>query len=183
MTDQEVLLDLFATYAAGVRRTISGMSHAALTWQPDAEANNISVTVWHMSRALDLLKVRLLENRPALEELWFTSQWVQRTGYDPRGLGWSGFGNLTGYTTAEVAAVPLLSADDLLLYFDQTVGALITYLRAMPHSDLYQPAVGWPQSPQPVAYEVLKSFLMDGIGHVGEIRAIKAMWDRRTKTL
>lgn len=156
------------------------MSHDALAWQPDAEANNIAVTVWHISRALDLLTVRLLENRPALEEAWFTRHWVERTGYNPRGLGWNGFGNLTGYTQADVSAVPLLSADDLLAYFDQVVDALMTYLRAMPTMELYQPAAGWPQSPQPIAYEVIKNFLMDGIGHVGEIRALKAMWERRS---
>lgn len=77
------------------------------------------MTVWHISRAFDLFKVRFFENRAPKEELWHTCGWAAKTGYDPRGIGRRGFGNLVGYTQEEVEAVPILSAGDLLAYFDQ----------------------------------------------------------------
>ena len=118
MTDQEVLLDLLDTFGQGVQHTVGGMSLDCLRWRPDDEANNIAVTLWHVSRALDLLKVRVLEGRAPEDELWQINGWATQTGYDPRGIGWSGAGNLSGYTQDEVAAVPILPADQLLAYFE-----------------------------------------------------------------
>src|SRR5688572_11470688 len=100
MTDQEVLLDLLQNFIEALRRTIGDLSLEALRWQPGPEANNIAVTVWHVSRAFDLLKVRVLENEGSEAEQWFTEGWEARTGYDPRGIGIGGFGNLSGYTQA-----------------------------------------------------------------------------------
>jgi hypothetical protein len=104
------------------------------------------------------------------------------TGYDPRGLGWGGFGFLAGYTREEVEGVPKLSADELVKYFDQTVEALCDYILKLPSEDLYRPAAGWPDSSD-TAYEWIRHFLMDSLGHLGEIRAIHAMWERRIRVV
>jgi hypothetical protein len=181
MTDVEILRALFRNLAAVVHRTLEGVSPDALRWQPDQEANNIAVTVWHFSRAFDIFKVRLFENRSADEEVWCTHGWAAETGYDPRGLGFGGFGNLAGYTQAEVQAVPILSVDDLLAYFDQAFEELSTYLGEMPPGALYQPAAGWPDS-QRTVYEWLRNLLADSHEHIGEIKAINAMWERKTRS-
>ena len=178
MTDQEILLDLLLRLTEDVHWTLDGMSLEALRWQPDGEANNIAVTVWHFSRAFDVFKTRLFENGPPEAELWYACGWAVKTGYHPRGIGWGGFGNLAGYTRAEVDAVPILSADELLAYFDQVYEALHSYLGHLSSEALYQPAVGWPDEPQTV-YEWLKNLLVDSQEHLGEIKAIKALWDRR----
>ena len=178
MTDKEVWLDLFSHLAEMVHWTLEDVSTEALRWQPDQEANNIAVTVWHFSRAFDVFKVRIFENQPATAELWHQAGWTAQTGYDPQGIGWGGFGNLAGYTQAEVKAVPMLSVDKLLTYFDQVSEALDRYLRQLPSEALYQPAAGWPQDPEPI-YEWLRNLLADSHGHLGEIRAIRAMWARR----
>ncbi len=125
--------------------------------------------------------INILENRDSEEELWFTSSWARLTGYDPRGLGWGGFGFLAGYTREEVEVIPKLSADDLVKYFDLTVEALCDYIQKVPAEDLYRPAAGWPDTSD-TAYEWIRHFLMDSLGHLGEIRAINAMWERRTMT-
>ncbi|MCP4538795.1 MAG: hypothetical protein GY832_16805 [Chloroflexi bacterium] len=178
MTDKEILLDLLQDFAKRVNRVLDGMSLQALNWQPDAEANNIAVTVWHFSRAFDLLKVRVLENQLPDTELWYTQGWAAQTGYDPRGLGWGGFGNLAGYTRAQVKAIPILPADKLLEYFNQVYNALYGYLERMPSKALYQPAPGWTGEPQP-AYLFIRNFMTDSREHLGEIKAIKAMWERK----
>ena len=181
MTDKDILLDLFHNLAKVVHRTLKGMSLDALRWQPDDEANNIAVTAWHFSRAFDVFKVRILENQPQEAELWHTRGWTARTGYDPRGIGWGGFGNLGGYTQAEVEAVPILSADELLTYFDQAYEALVAYVSDLPAGALHQPAAGWPDASQ-TAYEWLRNLLVDSHEHMGEIKAIKAMWERRMRS-
>ena len=63
MTNKELLLDLYQTLADALRRAIQDLPLDILRWQPDEEANNIAVTVWHISRAFDLFKVRFFENR------------------------------------------------------------------------------------------------------------------------
>jgi DinB family protein len=124
MTDGEVLADFIADLNAGIHQAVTGLSAQELAWQPDAEGNSIGVTVWHISRGFDVLKVRLLEQRQALAEQWHTQGWAQKAGYDPRAIGTGGLGVLTGYTQEEVAAIPQLSAEDLLAYLDQAAEAL-----------------------------------------------------------
>jgi len=58
------------------------------------------------------------------------------------------------------------------------------YLAEMPMAMLYQPPAGWPDAShtayQPAtAYECMRNILMDMREHLGEIKAIKAMWQRR----
>lgn len=178
MTDKEMLLDLFAHLADMVHWTLEDLSPEVMRWQPDEEANNIAVTVWHVSRAFDIFKARLFENGPVEAEVWHQRGWAAQTGYDPQGIGWGGFGNLVDYTRPEVEAVPILPVDQALLYFDQVYEALYTYLNQLPAEGLHQPAAGWPGEPGAI-YEWLKNLLADSHGHLGEIRAIKAMWERQ----
>ncbi|MCK4977792.1 MAG: DinB family protein [Anaerolineales bacterium] len=181
-SDIDILTDMLQIFSRWVHKELSEVSADALYWHLDEDANNIAVTVWHFSRGFDILKIHILENRPSEEELWFTSSWARLTGYDPRGLGWGGFGFLAGYTREEVEGVPKLSADELVKYFDQTVEALCDYIQKLPSEDLYRPAAGWPDTSD-TAYEWIRHFLMDSLGHLGEIRAIHAMWERRIRVV
>jgi hypothetical protein len=183
---KDVLVDMLQNFSFGLHRTIRDLPKEALQWQPDPQANNINVTVWHICRALDLLKVRIIENRADRYQLWYENGWAARTGYDPTGLGNAGFGNLSGYTFEQVRAVPLLSADESLEYFDQVCSALEGYLAGMDLKALEEPPAGWPSglgasSPESV-YVVLMMFLLDNREHLGEIKAIRAMWQRTRVT-
>jgi hypothetical protein len=178
MKGAEVLADLVIYLARSVRKEIEELSHEELTWQPDAEGNNIAITVWHFSRWLDLLTVHTFENRPLEEQQWYTRGWAKKTGYDPRGIGYQGFGVLTGYTQEEVAAVPVLDANDLLIYLDQACEALRHYLLLMPEATLNEPTPG--MGGKRTQYHWIRSIVMGSFGHVGEIEALKAM-QRRAK--
>jgi hypothetical protein len=182
MNYKDVLLDMLQNYAFSLHRTIADLPNEALQWQPDPEANNIMVTVWHVCRALDVLKVKIIENRPHQDQLWYARGWASKTGYDPAGLGIGGFGNLAGYTLDQVKEVPLLSAKELLEYFDQVYEALRGHLAGMELEALEEPPAGWPgglgsSAPENV-YVVLMMFLLDNREHLGEIKAIRAMWHR-----
>jgi DinB superfamily len=180
MTSRDILLDLLQTYARALPYALRDLSPDALHWRPDDEANTIALTVWHVSRAFDMLRIRILEKRPPEDELWHTRGWVAKTGYDPRGIGWDGFGNLAGYTQAEVAAVPILSVSELLTYFDQASEALREHLSRMPLDDL-QPPLDEANEPEQPGYVWIRNFLMDAHEHLGEIKALKAMWERRMR--
>jgi hypothetical protein len=183
MKPQDVLLDSLEHFAFVLHRTITDMSKESLQWQPDSEANNIAVTVWHISRAFDVLKVKILENQPSQKQLWYERGWAARTNYDPTGLGIGGFGNLAGYTLEQVKEVPRLSAEELLEYFDQVYEALSDYLKTLTVEDLERSPIGWPsttEAPAPESvYDVIMMFLLDTREHLGEIKAIKAMWNRK----
>jgi DinB superfamily/SnoaL-like domain len=173
MNDREVLADLIVDLTAGIHQAVTGLSVPELTWRPDAEGNSIGVTVWHISRGLDVLKVRFLEQQQALAEQWHTQGWAQKTGYDPRGIGTGGLGILTGYTQEEVAAIPELAAEDLLAYLDQVASALRQYLLPLPEGVLAQSIVAMGESL--TAYQLIKGILLGCVGHLGEIEALKAL--------
>ncbi|MBN1318239.1 MAG: DinB family protein [Anaerolineales bacterium] len=74
MTDKELLLDFLDYFAGMLQWTLDGITQHELTWQPDPEANNIAVTVWHVSRAFDVFKVHLFQNQPAAN--FPNSEWL-----------------------------------------------------------------------------------------------------------
>jgi len=186
MNPVDVLMDIFEHFAYGLHRTIADLPREGMQWQPDPEANNIAVTVWHICRSLDILKVKIIENKSDQNQLWYARGWAARTDYDPSGLGFGGFGNLAAYTLDQVKAVPLLSAEDSLAYFDQVYEALGEYLKKVKVEALKEPPMGWPSftgSPSPDSvYDVILMFLMDNREHLGEIKAIRAMWYRTWET-
>jgi hypothetical protein len=177
MKDTELLADLFSDFAKTMHRHVDPLDDEALAWRPDAQGNSIGLTVWHVSRWMDLLTVVVLQNRSHDDEQWHTRGWRAKTGYDPRGIGFNGFGAITGYTADEANAVPAMPHDDLLVYFDQTGTALREQLLAMSDEALQQPAPGSHQGV--IAYNWVKAVLLGFLGHAGEIEAYVAMRARR----
>jgi hypothetical protein len=178
MRDVDVYADLLEALSAWGLREIAELSATELAWQPDAEGNNIAVTVWHFSRWLDVL-ARVFQAQDPRAEVWIAQGWAARTGYNPQGIGYLGLGVVTGYTQAEVAAVPLLPAPELLSYLDQVCGALSRYLRALPSLAALDEPISerWP-TPR---LRVLREVLMGSCGHLGEVEALKAMMQRAGK--
>ena len=181
MTFKEFLLDLIDFFADNLHKAIDGLPAEAMAWQPDPGANSIAVTTWHIARLFDILTVRLLEDRCVEDELWAARGWRDRTGYDTRGIAAYGFGALIGYTRAEVEEVPILSADELLSYFDQVRKALCITLNDTSAEALIEVAPGWAQGPW-TAYEWIRIVVFNSMEHLGEIRAFKAMQERQAST-
>lgn len=176
MTDKEVLSDLMNEVGAEIREEIGEMAAEELAWQADPQANSIGVTVWHVARWLDVLAMRILHTGAAEDELWHTQGWAERTGYDPRGIGASGLGNVTGYTMEEVTAIPQMNAADLLSYLDSAIAAVNNRIAGMPEGALYEKVPGLGKSR--TSYGWIKLLLKGCMGHVGEIQALKSMRER-----
>ena len=170
MQDIELYADLLAALSKWAHLEIEGLSGEQLAWQPDAEGNSIAVTVWHFSRWLDVT-ARLLQGKSPVEELWLTRGWAERTGYNPQGIGKWGLGVVTGYTLQEVAEIPLLSAQELLLYLDQVCETLILFLRALLSSEPLQQPLS--ENDPSTKQQLLQEVFMGSCGHMGEIEALK----------
>lgn len=178
MQDVELYADLISSLAHWAHMEVEGLSEEELTWQPDAQANTIAVTVWHFSRWLDVT-ARILQGKPRREELWLTHGWAERTGYNPQGIGYQGLGVVTGYTLEEVAAVPLLSAQDLLVYLDEVCKVLGGYLRSLSSAEVLHQLLPSTADQAPLTkQQLLQTVFMGACGHMGEIEALKAMMKR-----
>jgi hypothetical protein len=178
MQGTELYADLIATLAQRTRKAIGKLSAEELAWQPDAEGNSVGATVWHVARWIDVTN-RILRDKPPSEEFWLTRGWAERTGYNPQGIGFLGLGAVTGYTLQEVAAIPRLSAEELLTYLDQCCEAIQAYLLALPSFESLREIVPeWSSQTPWTKAQVLKDVFMGVVGHTGEIDALKAMMKR-----
>ena len=115
----------------------------------------------------------------AEEECWYRHNWVEQTGFDPRGTGQNGWGMLTGYTQEEVAMIPQLTRGQILGYLNDVYDTVKEYLAITPMKMLQTPAAGF--DGRYTKYQCLQMALLDNVRHLGEIYAIKARWDRQIK--
>lgn len=185
MQDVELYADLISSIVQWARHLVGELSAEELAWQPDAEGNNIAVTIWHFSRWFDVT-ARVLQNRPREEELWLTRGWAERTGYNPQGIGYLGLGTVTGYTVQEVAAVPLLSAQDLLAYLEQVCAELCVFLDSSASLEALRqplPDIRMPGQKFETKRQLLQNIIMGSCGHMGEAEALKAMMRRAKRAI
>ena len=178
MTDLELLAELIEELARDLHPEIEPLTAEELNWDPGPHANSIGVTLWHMARGMDFLTVRVLQSKPAEEEQWHTKGWREKTGYDPRGIGYSGWGVITGYTWEEVLAIPSFTSQEIMEYFDQACFALSAHVRKMLQETAQLPVQEFMKG-KLNQYQWIKFFYKGLQSHVGEIMAIKAMLERK----
>ncbi|MDP3891245.1 DinB family protein, partial [Nocardioides sp.] len=143
------------------------------TWTPHPDANDVAVTFWHIARWLDVLAATSVATEPTPRpQRWERDGWLDRTGYDPAGIGYLGLGTLTGYTAAEMRAVPRLTNAELTAYLSSTVEVLETVVDAFEPADLVRDqGFGSP-------FQILGSTLQGSFGHLGEIDCLVALRSR-----
>ncbi|MFO7540463.1 MAG: DinB family protein [Chloroflexota bacterium] len=176
----QILLDLLESQQKAINSEFSELSDEALNWRPDAQANSIGITLWHLGRVADFVLSHRIEGRPVTEQRWFSGGWAEKTGYDPRGIGAGGMGILTGYTQEEVAALPAISSSDLLAYHNQVYEPLLDHLRQLPDGGLEAPVPG--EGEQHSAYFWFRIVLIDAVRHLGEMQALKTLWQRQSRS-
>ena len=179
MNANDVLIDILEDNRRRLQRLFESVGDECVFWKPEAEANTIAVTVWHMARIFDVFLTLQAKGCASDEECWFRHGWAQRTGYDPRGLGLNGWGMLTGYTQKEVAAIPYLSREQILGYLNDVYDTVKEYLRDTPIEKLLMPGIGFEGKYS--QYQCIQMPILDNVRHLGEIFAIKAKWERSIK--
>jgi hypothetical protein len=173
----EVLIDLLEDNRRRLMRVLGAIGEEAVMWKPEAGANNIAITIWHMGRILDVFLTRQARGNPAETECWFVQGWAVQTGYDPRGAGQNGWGMLTGYTQEEVATILPLTRGQVLGYMNAVYDEVKEYLAGTPEDELLTPGVGFEGKYS--KYQCIQMALMDNVRHLGEIYAIQANWERQ----
>jgi hypothetical protein len=78
----------------------------------------------------------------------------------------------------DVAAIPPMSAADLLAYLDSVIDAVNSRIAEMPDGALYEKVPGLGKSR--TAYGWIKLLMKGCMGHIGEIQTLKAMRERRS---
>jgi len=177
----ETLADLLDELQDRVHREISDLNQDDLYWRPDPGGNSCGATVWHFTRWLDVISVRLLDGLTSDQEIWFAEGWARRTAYDPRGLGEGGLGVLTGYSIEEVLKIPRQSSALLLEYLEQVASRLQPQLLACNLSALYSDAPGVAVMDARAAvtgrkntYGWIRLIILGSFQHLGEVAAIVA---------
>jgi hypothetical protein len=174
MTDLELLAGLIDDLLRDLQPEIEPLTPHDLAWQPGPRANSIGVTVWHIARGLDFLATRVLQGLPSELEQWHARGWLEKTGYDPRGKGYGGWGVLTGYSREDVLEIPTLTSHDLLAYLEQACHAASSQVRMLVPEKAFQPVPGL-MSGKLTFFMWIKEFYKGFQAHVGEIVAIKAL--------
>jgi hypothetical protein len=173
----QVLSDLMRDNQRRVLRLLDRVDDACFRWRPDPGANDMALTLWHIARLTDVFLTRFVQKQDAAAECWMVHGWAETTGYDPHGLGLDGWGTLNDYTPDEIAAMPVFTRAQLVTYLGQVCDAVDAFLAATPMQALTEQAAGF--DGQFTRYQCLTMALMDNVRHMGEMAAIKAMWDRR----
>jgi hypothetical protein len=157
----EQLAEWVADLRAALERQLERTPATALHWRPAREMNSIGDTVWHVARWLDLVTMWLENGAPETQH-WIADGWAERTGYDPRGVGTDGLGAISGYTFAEVEAIPKLRADQLREYLGTVCDDVIPRLKAADDATAQR----------------YKGVIQGTFAHLGEIAALRTLHDR-----
>jgi hypothetical protein len=157
-----MLAEWVADLRSALERQLGRTPEMALHWRPAREMNSIGDTVWHVARWLDLVAMWLQNGSPERQH-WIADGWVERTGYDPRGVGTDGLGAISGYTFAEVEAIPALRGDQLRQYLAAVCDDVIPRLREADDA----------------AARRYKGVIQGTFGHLGEIAALRTLYARQ----
>lgn len=161
-TPREMLADWVTDLHALIERQLARTPDPALHWRPARETNSIGDTVWHIARWLDLVCM-WLQNAAPERQHWMADGWAERTGYDPRGVGTDGLGAISGYSFAEVEAIPKLRADQLREYLNAVCDDVIPRLRGADDT----------------AAQRYKGVVQGTFSHLGEIATIRTLYERQ----
>ena len=177
MQGRDLLLDLLDDNTKRVHQLLDETTGECLHWQPDPDANSIAVTLWHASRAFDVFMTQHIKDQSNEKEVWIQSGWAEKSNYDPRGLGTNGWGMLTGYSLDEMRQIPKFGKEILRGYYHEIVTVIQTYVRETNEEELAQPAPGF--EGKRTKFYWVRHPLFDLSRHVGEMLALKAMWERQ----
>lgn len=168
-TAADALAELCRDLRVELDARLAAVGPDELVWRPHPDANHVAVTAWHVARWLDVLAARAFTGAPVAAETWHSAGWAARTAYDPTGLGHLGLGTLTGYTPAQMRAVPVLPADDLRSYLAVSADALVDRIGAL------GPALTAGPHPERAPYAAISTTLEGSFGHLGEIDALVSL--------
>jgi DinB superfamily len=171
-----VLFELIEDNSRRIHRLLADIDESCLHWSVDGEANSIATTIWHATRIFDVFLTQHISGEDASDEIWHASGFADETNYNPIGVGTYGWGAITGYSVEEVAKIPKMDPDLLLRYYEEVMEKVSSYLNTVSSEELDHASIGF--DGKQTNYYWIRHPLFDLTRHVGEILALKAIWDR-----
>lgn len=167
-TTAELLVDGYSRIQGTVHRVLDGIDQTTLDARIDPDANSISWLVWHLSRVQD----DHVADVAGTEQVWLTNGWADRFGlpFEKQAIGY-------GQSSAEVAAVVGVAADDLRGYYDDVHAATVAYLRTLTDEDLDR-IVDTRWDPPVTLCVRLVSVLSDDLQHTGQAAYVRGVVER-----
>lgn len=164
---REMVSDQFERVHALVQRVTKGLSAAAATWRPDADANPVAWLVWHLTRIQDD-HVADLAGR---EQVWTAEGWQKRFAlpFDRWATGY-------GQSREEVAAVRVVAAD-LAAYHADVHRMSVDYAATLTAAELAR-VVDTAWDPPVTASVRLVSLLGDCLQHAGQAAYVRGLAER-----
>ncbi len=163
-----LLTDGFGRIREEVHAAAWTLDEAGLTFRVDPAANSIGWLIWHLTRIQD----DHVADVAGTEQVWTGNGWAGRFDlpFSPSATGY-------GHSTADVAAVRGVSAEELLGYFDAVHERTIAYLSSLEDADLDR-IVDTSWNP-PVTLGVrLISVLSDDLQHAGQAAFVRGIFER-----
>lgn len=167
----ELAAEVYGRVTEHVHRIVDGLSAEELASAPADGANPIGWLLWHLTRVQDHHVSELLDE----PQVWMTSDWPPRFGYDPDGLDPEEHGY--GHTAEQVAGVRPDGPDAITGYYDAVWARTKAYLATLSPDDLDR-VVDRRWDP-PVTLGVrLVSVADDSIQHAGQAAYVRGLLGR-----
>jgi uncharacterized damage-inducible protein DinB len=151
-------------YLSGLKQALQGLTPAELRWQPTLNANPILWMAWHMARVEDgWINQRIGRG----EGLWLHQGWREKLGFKTEG---SGFGD----TPDDVRAMPEVSIDAVMAYFEAVREAGLKVIERLTDDDFDQP-ISRPGRNDVTLRWALGHVLVEESQHLGQIAYVRGM--------
>jgi len=168
MRTNEVFLELYGRLPDLVQAAVHGLSPDELARPPAPGANTVGWLVWHLTRVQDD-HVAEVAGRP---QVWQEDDWAPRFGLPAESLE-TGY----GWSSSQVAALRVESADVLVAYYDAVAARTTAFLQCLSDADLDR-VVDERWDP-PVTLGVrLVSVADDDLEHAGQAAYLRGLLER-----
>lgn len=165
MTSADLLIDAFGRVRGVVNRVVRGLTPEQLAARVSDDSNSIAWLVWHLTRIQD----DHIADVAGIEQVYTSAGWVERFDlpFDVRDTGY-------GHSSADVAAVRVMSGDVLTGYHRAAHDQTIAFLTTLAESD-YDRIVDEFYDP-PVTLGVrLISVVNDNMQHAGQAAFVRGV--------
>jgi hypothetical protein len=177
-TVNDVLLAMLENFRNAAKRRLNDITPEQIKERPAAGVNPVGFTVWHALRGQDR-GFGSVTGKGSDGEVWGSAGFHQRTGYDPRGMGFRGIGIGTGFTRSMVDDVPV-TKELLVEYTDALYETVAAYVKGLTPDELLAPrpnANPNPANPAPdtTTMQMILGMLNHGLQHLGEADVLRSL--------
>ncbi len=162
-TFKDVVRSGLEEYLERLQVAIEGLTPAEVRWQPTMNTNPIAWMVWHMARVEDSWLSRLRDGTP---QVWTSEGWAERFGMDPESTG-------SGHTSEDVRAMPEISMDQLMAYYEAVRAVMRQYLDQTTEADLAR-TYSYRGNDRSGTW-ILGHILVEESQHTGQVAMIRGM--------